>query len=202
MLPGSHRSTVQPFRCRVGHPRPPRHAASGGFVPDVFTHRIFTVETFPVEVGDDVREYVRLKVSDWTNCVAVTTAGEVVLVRQYRHGIQVQTLEVPGGIVDPGEEPAFASARELREETGYGGGRRVDLGWVWANPAIQTNRTHLYAFVGVERVGEPDPDPSEDIEVVLVPGTQVQRLLDDETVTHSLAVVALQRALLKGLVPG
>ena len=196
------RIAVESLGLRIGHSCLARHTASEGTVPDVFTHRIFTVETFPVQVHDQVRDYVRLRISDWTNCVAITDAGELVLVRQYRHGIQTETLEVPGGIIDPGEDPATASARELREETGYGGGRRVDLGWVWGNPAIQSNRTHLFAFVDVVRVGEPEPDPSEDIEVVLVPGSEARRLLDEEVVTHSLAVVGLQRALLRGLLPG
>lgn len=201
MLSRGDRCTVQPLAGCIGNSRSPGHINSGGILPDVFKHRIFTVETFPHEVDGRLREYVRLRVPDWTNCVAITSAGQVVLVKQYRHGIGIDTVEVPGGMVEPGEDPAVASARELREETGYGGGRRVDLGWVWANPAIQTNRTHLYAFVDVRRLGEPEPDPSEDIEVVLVPGADVQQLMDEEVVTHSLAVVALQRALLKGLVP-
>lgn len=167
----------------------------------VFTHPILRVETFPVRGQDRVHEYVRMRFPDWVNVVAVTDDKHLVLVRQLRHGIDEVTLEVPGGAVDPGEDPATAAMRELREETGYGGGRVVPLGHVAVNPAIQDNRTWLFAALDVRRVGAPQPDPTEQIEVVLRETSETSALLDYGEITHSLAVVALQRALLRGLLP-
>ena len=166
-----------------------------------FTHPILSVETFPVQGPDRVHRYVRLRTPDWVNCVPVTTDGEVVLVRQHRHGIDEVTLEIPGGAVDPGEDPETAARRALREETGYGGGQVHDLGWVHVNPAIHTNRTSFFLFDGVRLVGEQDTDPTEDITVETVPVDAIEDLLREGRIRHSLAVVALQRALLEGLVP-
>jgi len=167
-----------------------------------FTHPILRVETFPVQGPDRVHDYVRLRIPDWVNVVAVTTASRLVLVAQHRYGIDEPTLEVPGGAVDADETAAEAAMRELREETGYGGGRVVPLGWVWVNPAIQDNRTWLFAALDVELLGAPRPDPTEQIEVVLRDANNVASLLQSGEITHSLAVVALQRALLRGVVRG
>lgn len=186
---------------RVGHTgaasqrRPPLQTRT------VYSHPIVSVEEFPVMSGGTAHTFVRMHHPDWVNLVPITDQGEVVLVRQHRHGIDAPTLEIPGGAIDPGEDASEAGIRELREETGFGGGRLVDLGWVHVNPAIQSNRTFLFALVGVRRVGDPEPDPTEEISVETVPGGQVAEMLADGRIRHSLAVVGLQRALLSGLLP-
>lgn len=167
----------------------------------VFSHPILRVETFPVQGRDRLHRFVRLRVPDWVNCVALTSTGEVILVEQHRHGIGQATLEVPGGAVDPDESPAQAALRELSEETGYGGGRVEPLGWIWSNPAIQDNRTWLFAALGVARIREPDPDPTESITVSARPGAEIPHLLNTGAIAHAYAVVALQRAMLRGLLP-
>lgn len=165
----------------------------------LYEHRILKLLGFPVRRGDWEREYVRLSMPDWVNVVPITRAGEVVLVRQHRFGIDAPTLEIPGGCVDPGEDPAVAAERELREETGYGGGTLRSLGWVWANPAIQDNRTFLFAADGLEKLGEPElGQGEEDLEVVLAPASSLRELLRSGAINHSLAVVAIQRVLLGG----
>lgn len=142
------------------------------------------------------REYVRLRVPDWANVAALTAAGEVVLVRQHRIGIDAETLELPGGIVDPGEDPAEGVLRELREETGYGGGELVPLGFVHPNPAMQDNRIFLFALLGAERLGEPEPDEDEAIEVELASLAELPALLRTGAITHALVVNTCQQLLL------
>src|SRR4029453_15109918 len=85
----------------------------------------------------------------WVNVVALTPRGELVMVRQWRHGSREVTLEIPGGIVDPGEAPAHAAARELLEETGFGGGAAEPLGSANPNPALFGNRVHTFLIRGV-----------------------------------------------------
>lgn len=163
----------------------------------LFEHPVLTVEGFPVTLrGGGSAEFVRLRMPDWANVIPVTEDGELVLVRQHRWGIDAPTLEIPAGVVDPGEDPSEAALRELIEETGHSGALR-SLGWVWSNPALQDNRTWLFVAEGVRPIGAPSPDDSEQIEVVRVPLADLPDLLRTGQIRHALAVVALQRFLLE-----
>jgi 8-oxo-dGTP pyrophosphatase MutT (NUDIX family) len=129
----------------------------------------------------------------WVNVVALTPAGELVMVRQWRHGAARVTLEIPGGVVDPGESPAQAAARELLEETGFGGGRLEPLGSVNPNPALFANRVHTFLVRGVERLAEIRNGDTEETSVVLVPRDALPELLRSEAIDHALVVAALFR---------
>lgn len=158
-------------------------------------HRIFDVraERYLSPRTGEPFDAVVLECSDWANVVALTAAGEVVLIRQYRFGSDEVTLEIPGGLVDPGETPIEAARRELREETGYEAERLVSLGSVAPNPAMQRNRLHCFLAEGCREVGAPQPDEGEDIEVVLQPLTAVPRLLASGEISHALVAVAFQK---------
>lgn len=136
------------------------------------------------------RDFVVIESADWVNVVPLTESGEVVLVRQYRHGVRERTLEIPGGMVDPGESPTQAAARELREETGYAPARVRELGMVTPNPAIQSNLCHTFLAEAVEPVGPPQPDPHERIEVCRVPLADIPVLIRSGSISHSLVVAA------------
>ena len=110
------------------------------------SYRIFDLRTDRARsprTGEDYDFYV-IESPEWVNVIPLTPAGEVVLIRQYRHGIRDIALEIPGGLVDPGDSPLAAARRELREETGYGEEDMISLGSVHPNPAIQDNRCHTF----------------------------------------------------------
>ena len=148
-------------------------------------------ERFRHPVRGTEREFVIIHAPDWVNVVAVTSDKRIILVRQFRFGIDALSLEIPGGVIEAGEDPLDAGIRELSEETGYGGGRARLLGSVNPNPAIQDNRCH---FVLVEDAVPTDPtkwDDDEEIQVSTAPIAEVLALARSGGITHSLSVAAL-----------
>jgi len=139
--------------------------------------------------GEPHRFFV-LEGNDWVNVVALTSAGEIVLVRQYRAGTESVTLEIPGGGVEDGETPLAAAQRELREETGYTASRWRELGMVHPNPAVQANRCTSFLAEDAVPTGELDQDAGEDLSVELRPATSVGELVRSGEITHGLVLVA------------
>jgi 8-oxo-dGTP pyrophosphatase MutT (NUDIX family) len=158
----------------------------------VSDHRIFRLreDRYRLDPEDAGRDFVVVESADWINVIPLTDDRQVVLVRQFRHGVRQITLEIPGGLAGPGEDPAEAGLRELREETGYAARRMRRLGWVWPNPAIQNNACHFFLAEGAHRVGDPTPDPGERIEVVTRPLAEIPALIQAGEIRHALVVAA------------
>ena len=128
---------------------------------------------------------------DWINVVPVTPAGNLVLIRQFRHGTASLVWEIPGGMMDEEDpSPEDAARRELLEETGYKPEKMTFLGAVHPNPAIQNNRCHTLLVRGVERRHDLDLDGNEEIAVRLIPFPTVWRLLREGVIHHALVVAA------------
>ncbi|HEV2860781.1 MAG TPA: NUDIX hydrolase [Pyrinomonadaceae bacterium] len=154
--------------------------------------RVFKVRRDRSADPRDGREhdFFVIEAPDWINVVPLTEDGRVVLVEQYRHGTGELSLEIPGGMVDPGERPEETAARELLEETGYGGGELTLVGRTRPNPAIQNNWLHTYVARGVRFHAEPVFQGTEQTVVRLVALEEVPRLIREGAVTHSLVVAA------------
>lgn len=155
-------------------------------------YRIFTARVDQLRsprTGHILRRVV-LDTPDWINVVARTEDDRYVLVRQVRHGIAAPSLEIPAGMVEPGEDPQRAAAREMLEETGYEGEFRL-LGQVFPNPAFQSNTCFHYFADRCRKVAEPRLDPGEDIQVELWTWDQILEAIRLGNVRHSLMISAL-----------
>jgi len=158
-------------------------------------------------------DFTRLLCPEWVNVVAFTApehGGELLMVEQFRHGIDASTLETIGGVCEPCEAPALAAARELLEETGHAARAWVSLGSCAPNPAIQDNRCHFLLALDCVPVAALDLDPSEELRVWGVPWAEAEAMLLDGRLDHALVMVALLRlsqwpgwpALRAALLPG
>jgi ADP-ribose pyrophosphatase len=134
-------------------------------------------------------------VPDWCNVLAETEGGELVMIWQHRFGTDALSLEIPGGVIDTGEEPLAAARRELREETGYEADSFELVSVVEPNPALQNNKCWTFFARNARLVGDTAFDEVEDLELVLVPKNDIATIIDDGTVTHALVIVALEQYL-------
>ena len=137
-----------------------------------------------------VHEFYLLDSPDWVNVIPLTADGKVILVKQYRFGTKEFSLEIPGGMLDPGDTPASAASRELLEETGCTGDEPQLLGVVHPNPAIHTNRCYTYLVKNATYKNPPKQDSTEDIEVLRRPLSEIPRLIHDGKISHALVVAA------------
>ena len=142
-------------------------------------------------VRGTTRDFVVIDSRDWVNVVALTPDGKLVLVRQFRFGIDAFSLEVPGGIIESGEDPVVAGLRELQEETGYVGKAARLLGSVNPNPAIQNNRCHLVLVESAQPTAASAWDHDEEIEVSTAPVEEVFTWARTGRITHALVLNAL-----------
>ena len=136
--------------------------------------------------------FYRLQGPDWVNVVAFTRSQELLIVEQFRHGIDAATLEIPGGGCDQGEAPALAARRELREETGFVSDHWVALGSCTPNPATQNNRCHTFLALDCDPEGGLELDPAEELQVWASTWPEWQVRMRRGEIHHALVLAAFQ----------
>jgi 8-oxo-dGTP pyrophosphatase MutT (NUDIX family) len=160
----------------------------------VGTYRVIDIVKIAFEdgAGKPRGDGYTIQCADWCNVVALTPDGRVVLVWQYRFGTDSLSLEIPGGMIDPGESPEQAARRELREETGYEADSIELLLASEPNPAVQNNRCFSFLARGARKTQATGFDAQEELETTLLPATRVGELLDSGEVTHGIVQGALE----------
>lgn len=163
-----------------------------------YTTNIFKLlsRDMKLESEDHSATFSIVEAPEWMNVIPLTSDNEIVLVEQYRYGIEEPTLELPGGMVDAGETHDETARRELLEETGYAGDTWSYLGKVSSNPAFLTNYTHLYVVHNCRKVQEQQLDGNERINIHTMPLDNFMELVHEGTVHHSLVVAAVAKYLL------
>ena len=131
----------------------------------------------------------------WVCVFALTKENKVVMVKQYRHGIQEISIEPAGGVVDKGEEPLTAIKREVMEETGYEFQSYEFLGKVCANPSTGDNYLHMFLATGGKKVKEQSLDANEEIEVLELSFEELMQLMDENKIMQSMHMTTIYYAL-------
>ncbi len=137
-----------------------------------------------------VRDFYVMDAPDWVNIIPVTPSGEILLIRQFRHGTAEITLEIPGGMIDTGESPVQCARRELLEETGFASTKWEQIGCVRPNPAFMSNSCYTFLASGCERTSEPSFDTTEDIETLLVAPQEIKRYIREGIIDHCIVIAA------------
>jgi ADP-ribose pyrophosphatase len=136
---------------------------------------------------------VILEAADWVNIVALTPAEKILVVRQFRFGVARTTIEIPAGIIEPGETPEQAAVRELKEETGYTAAGWKYLGWFEANPAFMNNVCHTWLALDIVKSHSPQLDEGEEISIAELSLGEIREEIERGNMRNSLTVLALTR---------
>jgi 8-oxo-dGTP pyrophosphatase MutT (NUDIX family) len=155
--------------------------------------KIFTAQLIKREnpKTKSTSDFVVLNSKDWVNIIPVTSDNKIVMIQQYRQGIDEITLEIPGGLVEHGEEPSSAATRECMEETGYFSPEpAILLGMIHPNPAFLNNSCYTFLWKNVEKKFETKFDKNEDIEILLVDENKIEYYIRSGKITHSIVLNA------------
>jgi ADP-ribose pyrophosphatase len=122
--------------------------------------------------------------------LAFPEPGKVLMERIWRYAVEAAMFEIPAGTLEPGEDTAACAARELAEETGYRAARLEPLMVLHPSPGILGERMTVFLAEGLQ-AGEPDLEPGEEIETLLIPIDDVLAMIRDGRITDAKTVASL-----------
>ncbi|MEO6603126.1 MAG: NUDIX hydrolase [Polyangiaceae bacterium] len=149
--------------------------------------------------GSEIEQFHLINGPPWAAVLCLTSDRQVVLVRQYRHGLGGASLELPAGVIEPSEDPIDAARRELLEESGFEAESIEPLLSTAPEPSRSSTLAHFFFAQGARAVSAPQLDHCEDLEVVLVPVSELCELIDHGHIVHAAHIAAILSAWRRGL---
>ena len=134
------------------------------------------------------KKIITIDAPNWVNVIPITSSNEIVFIKQHRYGVNNKTLEIPGGMVDEGENSYESAIRELLEETSFQSTRLIKLGKISPNPALFTNYVTSYVAYEVKKI--PYEHKEENISTKLIPISKVDDLIIKGKINHALVIAA------------
>ena len=159
----------------------------------VTENRIFSLNEHICLSPKNNKEYnfFVLDTLDWVNIIPVTSDSKVIMIKQFRHGNEEITLEIPGGMMDNSDTDAQEAAlREMVEETGYSSDEIFKLGKCSPNPAIFNNYLNVFVAKNVEKKYAQNLEGTEDIEVVKIDLNEIPEYIHSGKINHALVIAA------------
>ncbi len=134
---------------------------------------------------------VRLSGPDACNVITIMEDGRFLFVRQFRFGTNEYTLEVPGGLMEEGEDQLLSAKRELVEETGYTAPRWKFISSVPSNPVYLDCYVHHWIAEGANLTDPTKMDDAEDLEIVLLTAEEIIPAIQSGRINHPHTISAL-----------
>jgi 8-oxo-dGTP pyrophosphatase MutT (NUDIX family) len=164
------------------------------------TYLRVTRDRVRLDDGREIDDFCLIHSPDWAAVLCVTEDRRIALVRQYRHGLEGISWELPAGALEPGEDPLDGARRELLEETGYASDAWQPLLTASIDPARASSRAHFFAALGCRRVAQPALDATEELETVLLERDELLALIDRGELQHGIHLAAVLLASRRGLI--
>ena len=159
-------------------------------------------ERYKSQLSTKEHDFFVAEIADAVHVIATDPEGRVLMVRQFRVGSRTDSLETPGGLIDPGEDAITAAHRELLEETGYKAENARLLGGFWSLPSLGTSRIWTVVLENAVKVAEPHGDPTEELQVEWVSKSEIIKEIANGNIHHGCVICGLFIWLNEIMLPG
>ncbi len=156
----------------------------------IYSGKILSVKVNTVELPDQKYSKREIVLHDPAVCIVAKNKEKIILVKQYRISVDKEILEIPAGMIEPGEAPKEAAIRELREETGYESKNIEYVTEFYSSPGYSSEKIYLFYADNLE-LKEQNLDEEEQIEVLEVSIDEALKMIEVGDIMDSKTIAGI-----------